>query len=117
MAAFDRVASGIPEMDGALDNIRLGDNVVLRVSDLDSFRTFAVKFTEQAIRDHRNITYVRFADHPPLIPDYPEVKTVCIPLNNRFEQFTVTIHDLITKEGKGALTASRNCRRHGPQTL
>ena len=102
MAAFDRVASGIPEMDGALDNIRLGDNVVLRVSDLDSFRTFAVKFTEQAIRDHRNITYVRFADHPPLIPDYPEVKTVCIPLNNRFEQFTVTIHDLITKEGKGA---------------
>ena len=34
MAAFDRVLSGIPEMDIAFDNIRLGDNVVWRVSDL-----------------------------------------------------------------------------------
>lgn len=29
MAAFERVLSGIPEMDHALDNIRLGDNVVM----------------------------------------------------------------------------------------
>jgi hypothetical protein len=28
MVAFDRIKSGIPEMDVALDNIRLGDNVV-----------------------------------------------------------------------------------------
>ncbi|WP_026497863.1 hypothetical protein [Butyrivibrio sp. WCD2001] len=34
MAAFDRILSGIPEMDKALDNIRLGDNVVFRVSEL-----------------------------------------------------------------------------------
>ena len=40
MAAFDRVLSGIPEMDKALDNIRLGDNVVWRVSDLHEFRLF-----------------------------------------------------------------------------
>ena len=31
MAAFDRVCSGIPQMDEDLDNIRLGDNVVFRV--------------------------------------------------------------------------------------
>ena len=40
MAAFDRIKSGIPEMDAALDNIRLGDNVVWRVSDLAEFRLF-----------------------------------------------------------------------------
>ena len=40
MAAFDRIFSGIPEMDNALDNIRLGDNVVWRVSDLSEFRLF-----------------------------------------------------------------------------
>ena len=33
MAAFERVKSGIPEMDRAFDNIRLGDNVVFRVSE------------------------------------------------------------------------------------
>ena len=32
MASFDRVKSGIQEMDQALDNIRMGDNVVWRVS-------------------------------------------------------------------------------------
>ena len=41
MAAFDRVCSGIPEMDRALDNIRMGDNVVWRVSSLDQFREIA----------------------------------------------------------------------------
>ena len=35
MASFERILSGIPEMDKALDNIRLGDNVVWRVSSLD----------------------------------------------------------------------------------
>ena len=34
MAAFERIESGIPEMDKALDNIRLGDNVVWRVDNL-----------------------------------------------------------------------------------
>ena len=38
MAAFERICSGIPDMDQALDNIRLGDNVVWRVSNLQEFR-------------------------------------------------------------------------------
>lgn len=40
MAAFDRVQSGIPQMDEHFDNIRLGDNVVWRVDDLDEFKLF-----------------------------------------------------------------------------
>ena len=40
MAAFDRICSGITEMDTALDNIRLGDNVVWRVSELLEFKLF-----------------------------------------------------------------------------
>lgn len=43
MAAFERILSGIPEMDTAFDNIRLGDNVVWRVSDLAQFRLFSLK--------------------------------------------------------------------------
>ena len=55
MAAFDRVRSGIPEMDTAIDNIRLGDNVVWRVSDLDQFKLFMRPYVEQAIKDQRKI--------------------------------------------------------------
>ncbi len=102
MAAFDRILSGIPELDYALDNIRLGDNVVWRVSDLDQFRLFMEPYVERAITDKRNIIYFRFASHDPLIADRPEVKTVAIPLSHRFETFTVDIHNVIEQEGKDA---------------
>ena len=99
MAAFDRVLSGIPEMDTAFDNIRLGDNVVWRVSDLSQFKLFMEPYVEQAIKDKRNIIYFRFASHEPLVEDRPEIKTVTIPLSHRFETFTVDIHNVIEKEG------------------
>ena len=95
MAAFDRILSGIPEMDKALDNIRLGDNVVWRVSNLDEFKLFMEPYAEQAIKDKRNIIYFRFASHEPLIAGRPEVKTVHVPLSHRFETFTVDIHNAI----------------------
>ena len=102
MAAFDRVKSGIPEMDVALDNIRLGDNVVWRVSDLAEFKLFMEPYVRQAIEDKRNIIYLRFASHAPLIDECPEVKTVEVPLTHRFENFTVEIHNIIDREGKDA---------------
>lgn len=102
MAAFERILSGIPEMDTALDNIRLGDNVVFRVSDLDSFRLFMEPYVEQAIKDQRQIIYFRFASHEPLIPERPEVRRIEVPLSHRFETFTVEIHNEIEKAGYDA---------------
>jgi len=102
VAAFDRVLSGIPALDRAVDNIRMGDNVVWRVSDLDEFRRFADPFVEQAKKDGRNIIYFRFASHPELVPECPEVKRIIIPLSHRFETFTVEIHQAIEREGRDA---------------
>ena len=99
MAAFDRILSGIPEMDRALDNIRLGDNVVWRISSLDEFHLFLDPYLEQAVKDHRNIIYIRFASHPPLTEGNPHIKTVHIELSHRFETFTVAIHNVIEQEG------------------
>ena len=62
MAAFDKVESGITALDQALDYIRMGDNVVWRVSNLDEFRRFADPFVEQAKKDGRNIRSTR--DNP-----------------------------------------------------
>ncbi len=102
MAAFDRVRSGIPDMDKALDNIRLGDNVVWRVSSLEEFKLFMEPYVDQAVKDKRNIIYFRFASHEALVEDRPEVKTCHIPLSHRFETFTVEIHNIIEREGKDA---------------
>ena len=102
MGAFERIKSGIPELDTAFDNIRLGDNVVWRVSDLSQFRLFMKPYVEQAIKDGRNIIYFRFASHEPFIENCPEVKTIKVPLSHRFETFTVEIHNAIEREGKDA---------------
>ena len=100
MAAFDRIKSGISEMDTALDNIRLGDNVVWRVSDLSEFKLFMEPYIKQAIEDKRNIIYFRFASHEPLLDENPHIKRIVVPLSHRFETFTVDIHNEIEKAGK-----------------
>ena len=102
MAAFDRIKSGIPEMDTALDSIRLGDNVVWRVSDLSEFKLFMEPYIKQAIDDKRNIIYFRFASHEPLLEENPHIKRIDVPLSHRFETFTVDIHNEIEKAGRDA---------------
>ena len=94
------IRCGIPELDAELDSIRLGDNVVWRVSELSDFRLFLESFLEQAIKDHRHIVYLRFASHEPLVTDRPEIKTIQVPLSHRFETFTVDIHSIVEQEGR-----------------
>ena len=102
MAAFDRVCSGIPQMDQVFDNIRLGDNVVWRVDDLDEFKLFVEPYVKQAIADKRNLIYIRFATHEPLLEEQEGLKIVNVELNHRFENFTVEIHEIISREGRDA---------------
>lgn len=102
MAAFERVLSGIPEMDKSLDHIRLGDNVVWQVTDLHEFEVFVKPYVEQAKIDGRRIIYFRFASHPPLLSDVEGIHVVNVELSHRFETFTVDIHNVIEAEGYDA---------------
>ncbi|MBE6508172.1 MAG: phosphoenolpyruvate synthase [Methanobrevibacter sp.] len=122
MAAFDRVKSGIPGLDKALDNIRLGDNVVWNVTNLNEFSYFVNPYVKQAKEDNRNLIYIRFANHPPLIEmtdedfklleqeeNNPETEFCMIERDgikiyqvnpyNQFETFTLEVHRIIEKEG------------------
>ena len=102
MGAFDRVLSGIPGLDDLLDYIRMGDNVVWQVTDLEEFRYFMEPFVEQAIGDKRNLIYMRFADHEPLLTPRPGLKICEFDPDKGFEAFTVDIHDRIAEEGRDA---------------
>lgn len=102
MSAFDRIESGIPSMDRLLDSIRLGDNVVWQVENLEDFSLFALQFAKQAIQDGRNLIYMRFAGHPPILEPQEGLKIFTFDPDEGFEAFTVKIYDRITKEGKEA---------------
>ncbi|WP_407431359.1 PEP/pyruvate-binding domain-containing protein [Methanobrevibacter sp.] len=122
MVAFDRVKSGIPGLDKALDNIRLGDNVVWNVTNLNEFSYFVNPYVKQAKEDNRNLIYIRFANHPPLIEMTDEdfklleieennpdmefcmierdgIKIYKVNPYNQFETFTLEVHRIIEKEG------------------
>ena len=102
MAAFEKIKSGFSEMDEILDHIRLGDNVVWQVSDIEEFRFFAEAFARQAVRDGRNIVYVRFAQHEPVLRDLTGIKVRRFDPDDGFEAFTVAIHEEISREGRDA---------------
>ena len=102
MAAFEKTKSGIPMMDEALQNIRLGDNVVWQVPSLDEFRLVAERFVDQAIADGRNIIYIRFAEHEPIVTPREGLRIEHVELSHMFETFTVNIHNLIEREGYDA---------------
>ncbi|MCD8019713.1 MAG: PEP/pyruvate-binding domain-containing protein [Clostridiales bacterium] len=99
MAAFERIISGVNGMDEALDSIRLGDNVVLQVTELSEYMFFARAFAAQAIRDKRNLIYIRFAQHEPVLEPQEGVKIFEFDPDQGFESFTVAIRERITEEG------------------
>ena len=89
-------------MDEALQYIRLGDNVVWQVPSLDEFRLVAERFADQAIEDGRNLIYIRFANHEPILSPREGLRIEHVELSHRFENFTVSIHNLIEREGYDA---------------
>ena len=103
MAAFDKILSGVAQMDDVLDFIRLGDNVVWQISDLEEFRIFAEPFARQAVIDGRNIIYIRFAQHDPVLRDLTGIQVRQFDPDEGFEAFTVAIHEEITRQGRDAV--------------
>lgn len=102
MGAFDKINSGISGLDEALDYIRLGDNVVWQISDLEEFRVFAEPFARQAVADGRNVIYIRFAQHEPVLRDLSGIQVRQFDPDEGFEPFTVAIHEEITRQGRDA---------------
>ncbi len=102
MSAFEKINSGFPGMDALLDHIRMGDNVVWRVTTLEEFKFFAEPFARQAIRDGRNLIYMRFASHEPLLDPQPGLKIYEFDPDKGFEAFTVDIYQCIAREGRDA---------------
>lgn len=98
----DRVSTGLAGLDEVLDGLRIGDNVVWRVSDLDDYRRFVLPFLDAAADAGRQIIYLRFGEHPPIIEQHPAVRTIEIDALGGFESFTSRVWHLIEQHGRGA---------------
>ncbi len=96
-------STGVKGFDDVIDGLRTGDNVVWQVDRVDDYRLFARAFVETAATNGRNVIYMRFADHEPILVegDGP-FKTYQLDARSGFEPFSAQVHEIITREGEGA---------------
>lgn len=104
--SYTRVSSGLPGLDRILDDLRLGDNVVWQVDNIDDYRYFAMFLVKEALRTGRRMVYLRFGQHEPIIPCVAEFTANAVFCEYKinaglgFETFSAEIHDIITREGE-----------------
>ncbi|NQT29685.1 MAG: phosphoenolpyruvate synthase [Candidatus Saganbacteria bacterium] len=96
------ISTGIKGLDTIVDDLRLGDNVVWQVDDIADYKHFVDPYIEKSLSDRRNLVYIRFGKHLPLIPSNKKVKVYKLNADSGFEAFTKEIHKIIAKEGKEA---------------
>lgn len=96
------VSTGTPGLDRVLDGLRIGDNVVWRVSDLEDYRRFVTPFVQSAAAAGRQIIYLRFGRHAPLLQPGPGIRIVEVDAENGFESFTARIWTEVETWGRGA---------------
>nr|HQH62760.1 hypothetical protein [Clostridiales bacterium] len=60
---MNTVSSGISGLDGVIDRLRLGDNVVCQVGSLGEYINLVGPYVARAAADNRRIIYFRFGSH------------------------------------------------------
>ncbi len=97
-----RVTSGYPDLDRILDGLRIGDNVVWKVDSIEDYRYFIGPFVDNALREGKRVTYMRFGDNEPLLGESPSVIVHQLDPRQGFESFAARIHTILSEEGHGA---------------
>ena len=102
---LSHVSTGIRGLDQVIDSLRLGDNVVWQVDEIDDYRRLVEPFIRQALQDQRQLIYVRFASHPSLLsPEFIGLPIVerHLRADSGFESFASELYQLITSVGRKA---------------
>jgi hypothetical protein len=96
------VSSGIPAFDAAVQSLRLGDNVVLQVDNLEDYLLFVRPFAERSVKDGRRCVYIRFAPHPPVLGPDSGFELVEVDPSPGFDVFSGEVHRIIEERGREA---------------
>lgn len=93
-----RVSTGLAGLDGILNGIRPGDNIVWQVDSVDDY----VPFVEPLVKNAgEKLVYFRFAKHRELVPKDSGAQIYELDPEAGFETFIGTIHKAIRRAGRG----------------
>ncbi len=100
MVSFSRVSTGVEGLDGVLNYLQTGDNVVLQVDDMEDYRSFVLPFVKTALENNERVVYMRFARHAPLLEPTGQVTIYKLNADMGFESFSTQVHNIIRQEGR-----------------
>jgi hypothetical protein len=95
-------STGIDGLDTVLTGLQKGDNVVWQVDHINNFAAFVNPYVERAGQQGRQMVYMRFADHQPLVEPGSGIRIYNLDASSGFEAFTTQVHAIIAQEGKEA---------------
>lgn len=94
-------STGTKGLDEIITGLRLGDNVVWQVDNIEDYRGFVIPFSKRALEEKKKLIYIRFASHKPLLRQEGSIKLYNLDASRGFESFTREANNIITKEGEG----------------
>ncbi|RJP19516.1 MAG: phosphoenolpyruvate synthase [Candidatus Omnitrophota bacterium] len=94
------IESGIPTLDEVLQGIRLGDNVVWQIEELDDYTYFAQPFAGKAIQNGYACVYLRFASHSSILAPQPGLTIIEVDAWAGFDYFSSEVHRIIEEKGR-----------------
>ena len=98
MKCINWPSTGLPGLDGVINHLRMGDNVVWQVDDIEDYKKFVTPFVENALKEKRKVIYMRFARHKELFGG-GALKTYQLDASSGFESFSAQVHGIIKEEG------------------
>ncbi len=94
-------STGLVGLDGILDGLTPGDNIVWQVDSVEDYVPFVEPCWREALRRGQRVIYFRFAEHPALVDSNCGVEVYHLRPEAGFEQFISEIHRVIEDVGSG----------------
>ncbi|MBB5022443.1 PEP/pyruvate-binding domain-containing protein [Desulfurispira natronophila] len=102
-AQRERISTGLDGLDTILDHLRLGDNVVWKIDSLQSYQRFVKPYVEESLRRGRDVVYMRFGGHEPMLSAADGVEVVELDPRLGFEPFASEVHRVLSARGRGVM--------------
>ncbi|MEN6488652.1 MAG: phosphoenolpyruvate synthase, partial [Smithella sp.] len=99
MTPLSQVSTGINGLDEILNSLQMGDNVVFQVDEIADYKAFVKPYIKTSLERKQTVVYMRFANHPPLLEDDPNIKVYKLNALSGFESFSTQVHNIIHDEG------------------
>ncbi len=97
------LSTGFASLDGVLEGLSEGDNLVWQVDSVDAYRPLVAAFCDRAMAGGHRVVYFRFATHAPLVGD-AQVTSICsLQASKGFDSFVAETQNVIRNAGREAV--------------